>query len=115
MRGSKSESFGSAFSTRPRYAAARAVSVIGGLRFGMTTARANTRAVWEARSRGRRRREGAGERHGARKRQLREERSEHALPIELRAFASGRGALSDQHELAALTVGVLAEPTRRFA
>src|SRR5712692_7721113 len=151
MRGSKSESFGSAFSTRPRYAAARAVSVTGGLRFGMTTARANTRAVWGSTlasaapsrrcrwaSSGRvrvrdctesgspggrsarelqgarvhhvllRSGELAGELHRVCERQLPEERSEHAFPIELRAVASGRSALRDQHELAALAVGVLA-------
>src|SRR5712692_7428869 len=158
MRGSKSESFGSAFSTRPRYAAARAVSVIGGLRFGMTTARANTRAVWGSTlasaapsrrcrwaSSGRVRvrdctesgspgvraaselqgvrvhrvllRSGklAGEFHRVRKRQLREERSEHALPIGLRASASRRGALDDQHELAAPAVGLRPKPGGGFA
>src|SRR6266571_5302225 len=90
----------------------------------MTTARANTRAVWGSA----RELQGAcvhrvllrsgklaGELHRARKRQLREERSEHALPIELHIFATGRSALRDQHELAALAVGVLAEPSRRFA
>src|SRR6266446_4335865 len=143
---------------RSRYAAASAVLVTGGLRLGITTARANTRAVWGSTlasaapsrrcrwaSSGRvrvrdctesgspgvraaselqgarihrvllRSGELAGELHRVRKRQLREERSEHALPIELRAFASGRGALGDQHELAAPAVGVLAQPGRRFA
>src|SRR5260221_11557551 len=142
---------------RPRYSAARAVSVIGGLRFGMTTARANTRAVWGSTlasalpsrrcrwaSSGRvrvrdctesgspggrsarelqgtrvhrvllRSGELAGELHRVRKRQLREKRSEHAFPIELRALASGRGSLRDKHEFPALAVGVLAEPSRRF-
>src|SRR2546426_5809987 len=143
---------------RSRYAAASAVLVTGGLRLGITTARANTRAVWGSTlasvapsrrcrwaSSGRvsvrdctesgspggrsarelqsarvhcvllRSGELAGELHRVRKRQLREERSEHALPVELRAFASGRSALRDQHELTALPVGVLAEPGRRFA
>src|SRR5712691_12502668 len=57
----------------------------------------------------------ARELHRVRKRQLGEERSEHALPIELRAFAPGRGPFGDQHELAAPAVGVLAEPGRGFA
>src|SRR2546428_12232865 len=140
---------------RSRYAAASAVLVTGGLRLGITTARANTRAVWgstlasAAPSRrcrwassgrvsvrdctesgspgGRSARELqsarvnrvllrssklARELHCLRKRQLREERSEHALPIEFRAFASALGTLGYQHELAAPAGRVLAEPSR---